>query len=331
MFRFSRILFPTDFTYSSFYAMKYAMAFAKRYHARLDLVHCVSTTQLLPWAIPSYWLLSEGLCAQETCLCERAAARLRHLVRMLSREGIAAEYYVTRGEPAGQIAALARDLACDLIVVGTHGRVGMEHALLGSVAEEVARHSPTPVLTIKHPEHEFVQFREGRLLLKRVLFPTDFSSFSLSAIPYAASLCREFDATLLLTHIVEPAMYGGEFLPDVVIPAQEYPENEGRRQLEQLAAEFPHVKVEVRQEFGLSSSEIVRLAGEWEADLVVIPTHGRSGVARLFLGGVAHKVLRRAHCPVLTIRPDMATVKQTVESAVGDEAGRESALLGVSV
>jgi nucleotide-binding universal stress UspA family protein len=319
MFRYSRILIPTDFTYCSFYAMKYAVALARRYKAQLHLAHCVTTAPLMPWGTTSYWLWSEGLCAQEACMCERARARLRHLGRMIEAEGIEAECHVLRGSPCDQIVALARELKSELVVVGTHGRIGVEHALFGSVAEDVARRSPAPVLTIKHPEHEFLEFRGGNVVLRRVLYPTDFSAFSQAALPYAASLCREFGASLVLLHVVEPLFYGGEYLPDAVVPATEDPEYEAQRQLRKIATEFPHLHVELQQETGIPSHEIIVAAHDLEADLMVLPTHGRSGVARLFLGGVARKVLRHARCPVMTVRPDMVPIRESASEAVGTE------------
>ncbi|MDX9974918.1 MAG: universal stress protein [FCB group bacterium] len=319
MFRYTRILIPTDFTYCSFYAMKYAVALAKRYTAKLDLVHCVSTAPFMPWASTSYWMWSEGLCAQEACMCERAGARLRHLGRMIASEGIDVECRVIRGVPGEQIVGTARELKSELVVVGTHGRVGVEHALFGSVAEEVARHAPAPVLTIKHPEHEFIEFRGGNVLLRRVLYPTDFSEYSLSTLPYAGSLCREFEATLILQHVVEPVVFGGEYLPEAVIPAMDDPEYDGRKRLERIADELTGVKVEMCQSSGVPSHEIVRIAHDIGADLVVIPTHGRSGVARMLFGGVARKVLRYCRCPVMTVRPEMVPVRQQ-NASDADEA-----------
>lgn len=320
MFTYSRILFPTDFSYCSFYAMRYAEAFAHRYGAELHLAHVVDTVQLLAWASPSYWLSSDCLYGREACLCERAEARLRHVVHLMRRDGVEAEAHVVRGTPTVEIANLARELRCELIVVGTHGRTGMEHALFGSVAEAVARHAPAPVLTIKHPEHEFVEFERGQLVLRRVMYPTDFSPFSRAALPYAASLCREFDATLVLFHAVEPVVYGGEVVADTVVST--YPdEREGRERLEELAAEFPGVRVELRQEPGTASHQVVKAVQELNVDLVLIPTHGRSGVSRLLFGSVAEKVLRFAPCPVLTVRPDMAPVKESAQNAAAAAQG----------
>lgn len=314
MFTYSRILLPTDFSHCSFYAMRYAEAFARRYGAELHLVHVVDTVQLLAWASPSYWLSSHCLYGRDSCLCERAEARLRHLVHLMRRDGIEAEAHVLRGTPTVEIANLAREMDCELVVVGTHGRVGMEHALIGSVAETVARHSPAPVLTIKHPERDFVEFDGSRMVLRRVMFPTDFSPFSRAALPYAASLCREFDATLVLFHSLERVMYGGELAADSIVSV--FPdEREGREQLETLAAEFPGVDVQIRQETGSASHRIVQAVEDLNVDLVVIPTHGRTGVARLLFGSVAEKVLRFASCPVLTVRPDMAPVKKSAKKA----------------
>lgn len=313
MFRPSRLLLPTDFSYYSFFALKYAVALARRYRARLHIAHVVNTQLLLPLGYPTYWLLSDCLADMESCMCDRAETRLQHLLEGLARDGVQADYRIVRGVVTDEIVNLAESLETDLVVVGTHGRTGVEHALFGSVADQVARHSPAPVLTIKHPEHEFIDFREGEIHLRRVLFPTDFSPFSSAALPYAMSLCREFGATLILLHATERPVYPGEYTAEAPILSPEELAQQDAEQLEAVAAQCPGIAVEVDHRFGAASWEILEAVENDNVDLLVQPTHGRSGVARLLLGGVARRVLRRARCPVLTIRPEMAAVKQAAE------------------
>ena len=315
MFSHSRLLVPTDFSFQSFYAMKYAVAMARRYKASIHVVHAVDTGPLLPWACPSYWFLPDGLHDIEACMRERAAYRLKHVTDALCHAGIATESSVLCGQPAAAIVDAVRTTESDLVVVGTHGRVGLEHALFGSVAEDVARRSPAPVLTIRHPEHEFLEFHGGHLHLDRILFPTDFSAFSLSALPYAASLCREFGSTLVLMHVTERISYAGEFLPDAAIIIPEEDELDRRERLAQLASQCGCIPVEIVEEKGAPYPAIVAALDGLAIDLLVLPTHGHSGVARLFLGGVASRVLRHASCPVLTVRPEMIPVRHSAKES----------------
>lgn len=313
MFRHKPILFPTDFTSYSFYAMKYALALARRYQARLHIVHVIDATPMLPWACPSHWMWWDDFHEKEACMCTKAATRLQYYMQVLGKEGVEVDYRVVRGKPAAEIVRLAEELDCELVVIGTHSRTGVEHTLMGSVAEEVARHSTAPVLTIKHPEHEFVEFWDNSLRLGggRILFPTDFSPYAQAVFPFAVSLCREFEAKLVLMHSEEPPAYTSEFLPEVALTLPGQLEQEARQKLQEIAGELHDLDVQVVSRTGPAVQRILDVVQELDINLVVQPTHGRSGVAHILFGGVAGRVLRRAKCPVLTVRPEMPAVRQT--------------------
>lgn len=135
---------------------------------------------------------------------------------------------------------------------------------------------------------------------KKILFATDFSPASEAALQYATSLARDSGATLLITHVEEiPMPYiGGE----MYFAQPEYPNPEIRRMLEAVVPHDRSVRYEHKLIMGTAADDIVRVADEENVDLIVIGTHGRTGLKRVLMGSVAESVMRLATCPVLTIK-----------------------------
>ena len=148
-----RILCPVDFSDSADHAMRYAAALAENFGAELTLLHVVAP---LMAALPGETALPDTLQADINDLADACRERLEQLVGKLTTAGLNVQHTVLSGVPFIEIIRYARETEMDLIVMGTHGRTGLGHLLIGSVAERVVRKSPCPVLTIKHPEHEFV-------------------------------------------------------------------------------------------------------------------------------------------------------------------------------
>src|SRR5215204_1265561 len=141
-----RILVPTDFSIYSDTAIHYAGELAARLGARLELIHVVEDPFLSgAWAAEAFAASSEGLLAE---VVEDAKIRLASTAATLAARGIGAEVTVITGPPSATIAEHARDGRFDLIVMGTHGRTGLSHAVIGSVAERVQRTAPCAVLTV---------------------------------------------------------------------------------------------------------------------------------------------------------------------------------------
>ena len=136
--------------------------------------------------------------------------------------------------------------------------------------------------------------------MQKILFPTDFSHAGDAALQFATSLARDTGATLLIVHVEEPpaAYGGGELYYGVPEPAHD----ELRRMLHEVVPPDPAVPCEHRLVTGDPASAIVNLAEMEGADLIVMGTHGRTGLSRLLMGSVAELVVRRSKCPVLTYR-----------------------------
>lgn len=151
------------------------------------------------------------------------------------------------------------------------------------------------------------------LAIKTILHPTDFSQCSELAFRLAGSLARDYGARLVVLHVVPvPTVYYGEGV--MVAPPPEDQEAL-RERLVQLKPRDAKVVVEHQLLKGDAATEIVRVAEETKADVIVIGSHGRTGLARLLLGSVAEKVMRKAPCPVVTVKPPIAQLEGAEETA----------------
>jgi universal stress protein A len=133
-----------------------------------------------------------------------------------------------------------------------------------------------------------------------IVFPTDFSHTGDTAFKLATTLARDTGAKLVIVHVEEPpvAYGGGEMYYGLPEPARD----DLKKMLHQIVPSDPNVKYEYRLVTGDPATRLVELAKEENADMIVMGTHGRTGLSRLLMGSVAESVVRRAHCPVLTYK-----------------------------
>jgi universal stress protein A len=141
--------------------------------------------------------------------------------------------------------------------------------------------------------------------IRQILAPTDFSEYSKQAVACAYELAQTFDAKLLLLHVVEPLDYPIRSYPHLVTTMLDYSERQAHLDLAQILPETQDVKMEVTRQVvvGPPYRKIVEVAEAEKVDLIVMATHGRTGLGHLVLGSVAERVVRTASCPVLTMRP----------------------------
>lgn len=135
---------------------------------------------------------------------------------------------------------------------------------------------------------------------KKIVFPSDFSHTGDAALHLATSLARDTGATLLIVHVEEPpvAYGGGEMYYGMPEPATE----DLQRMLREVKPDDPNVPCEHHMISGEPARAIARFASEQQADMIVMGTHGRTGLSRLLMGSVSEAVVRRAPCPVLTVK-----------------------------
>jgi nucleotide-binding universal stress UspA family protein len=147
------------------------------------------------------------------------------------------------------------------------------------------------------------------LQLRRVLLPTDFSGCANFALPYAAAIARAANATVICLNVVEPIVpavgYSGMAETMPIAEMSEQLEDSAERELPDVmnCEDLRGLKVEEVIGHGDAAAEIVRVADEHEVDLIVISSHGRTGLGRIIFGSTAEAVVRHARCPVLVVKP----------------------------
>lgn len=292
------VLFPTDFSAMADTALDYAIALAEKHGATLHLLHAVVLHADDPNDAAHHFPDTAEIEARLEGVAER------RMQERLEERGVT-EIEVVRAQRRGistapVILEYAEEVEADVIVMSTHGRRGLSHALIGSVTEEVVRLSPRPVLTIRAAEKGPIPVG-----IERVLVPVDFSPHSERAVEHAIEVCRIYEGQLHLLHVFEqpvtPEVYvgaGSAFRLD--FSTQEASLRQALRDLADRMNAGDGVEVHVRE--GRAVAGILAAAEEMEADLIVIATHGLGGLTHVLLGSVTEKVVRRAPCPVLTIK-----------------------------
>jgi nucleotide-binding universal stress UspA family protein len=233
-----------------------------------------------------------------------AESYLRRLqARLASATGRDVEYQVIESEPAAAILAASETQQSDLIAMSTHGRSGLERWVLGSVAAKLLHATHTPILMVRPPADSTET--AGRNITK-ILVPLDGSALAASVLPFAADLAKSLGAAVCLFQVVpEPVnVYPGA---EAVFDPNAHTEIESatRKLLTATAQALGKqgVQAECITTFGNTVDGICWAAEREAADLIVMSTHGRSGLGRLVLGSVADAVVRRASLPVILVRP----------------------------
>jgi nucleotide-binding universal stress UspA family protein len=206
------------------------------------------------------------------------------------------EAAVCEGHVPDSILAFAVSHQIDLIVMGTHGRHGFDHLLLGSVTERVLRKARCPVLAVRRPARDFVAPSDAveAVHLHKIVFATDFSEHADHALGYALSLAQEYEAELTLLHVLEdipPSWDLSAVSADVVERLE--------KSIPQEARDWCRIKSRLR--VGRSYQEIVRFALINGVDLVILGVRGRNALDLALFGSTTHRVIHQAPCPVLAI------------------------------
>ena len=301
MTAFKRILCPVDFSEFSRHALDEAIAIAHLYDG------CVTALHVFPIAISAdpFGGLPEF---QPFTLTDRHRA---HILRQLS------DFAVSEGAEARRITVALREgtdihaeileaadrMNPDLIVMGTHGRSGFQHVMLGSVAEKVLHKARYPVLTVPRRAPDVVP--RGPVPFARILCAIDFSECSLAALRHAISLAADTGARVDVLSVVQlipmyetmtgvPLYYPG-MLGDLKADIW--------KRLNSVVAEAaPEIPVERIVTVGSPHREIVRVASERNAELVLLGAYSHGPLDHMFFGSTTNHVVHQARCPVLTVR-----------------------------
>ena len=239
---------------------------------------------------------------------EAQAALDARLVQARDRQ-VKARARLDEGEAAGRIVEVAREDACDVIVVGTRGLTGMSRVLLGSVADRVVRTASRPVLTVGA---QALAKRPAALI--RILYATDFSPTARAAWPWVLALAGPTGATVDLLHVISQPVPDRQLPPPMIARMARSLEEQGQAEAERFLQEseqtwpgrLPRERIQVLVTPGVVAEQILHLAGSRGADIIALGTHGWSGLLRWMLGSVAQHLLQTAPCPVLTVGPEAA-------------------------
>ena len=284
----SKIVVGVDFSEQGELALEAARVLASEAGATLHLVNAVETPLILnPYTttLPADFVGGIREAAREQL--ESLAGRLK---------GVPVETHL-RGVPAAEaIRTLAEEIEADLVVVGTHGRQGLRRFFLGSVAERVARLSPCSVLTVRPGGADGDR--------PRYVVATDFSPSANRAVVVATELATQRGAELDVDHAFHAPFllvpYGVKVPADVIDAARAAAAQLLDAEAENIGAQG--IKPSLRLVEGPPASAITEHAERVGAELLVLGTHGHSGLAHLALGSVAAETLRRATCSVLTVK-----------------------------
>ena len=277
------ILFATDFEVSASRALPFAVALASRYEAKLYAAHVIPPE--------AYALASPG--SIDRVLKEAqdfAGYTLNQIIGSLRGRGLRCDVLLAAGNVAEVLEGWVQTYSADLVVVGTISRAGWGKVILGSVAEEVIREAPCPVLTVG--PHVTTLASTG---VHSIVCATDFSPASLRAVDFAMSLASEYEAHLTLVHVVEGRLKDSDHLAVRLT----------EKRLREMVPSEPELfyRPEVVVETGAVADRILNLAADLSPDFIVMGVRGVGAFAQTVsrFGSIAHRVVALAPCPVVTV------------------------------
>ncbi len=288
-----RVLWPTDFSTGAGRAFPYAAALASWHESELHVLN-----------------VKEGRSDGSTGMESTFPVAHDTLADLLTAEGTPPQHVDLEaltlvqeqkegGSPPDAIVDYAEDCDIDLIVAGTHGRRGLQRLLIGSVAEEVLRTAPCPVLTVRKQQDVAPAWA-----VRNILVPVDFSDASLDALRHAKELALTYGAQITLVHAVEEVIYPSAYgVEPANLPGPQVIDRVEQNLAELARTEVGYEHAVVQAKVGYAPSVILDYADANEVDLVVIATHGRTGIERMLLGSVAERVTRRSPAPVFAVKP----------------------------
>jgi nucleotide-binding universal stress UspA family protein len=293
-----RLLCATDLSPASGPAVEFAQRLAVASRAELLLVNVVP-----PMPVPLEGGFDPG--TYERLVQEAqdyARSRLDQLAERARQRGLSVAVHLEDGVAAPRILEAAERERADVLVLGTHGRTGLNRLLVGSVAEHVVQLATRPVITVRPqlaagpgPDRPF----------DRILYPTDFSPAAHRAWPWVQALAERTGAQVDVLHVVLEVVPDRHLDPAFLAQAAARIRKDAEESMERFVAGcgLPRGRVRPQLGQGVEADAIVRAGAG--VDLIAMGTHGRTGFLRLALGSVTRRVLHDAPCPVLTVGPQV--------------------------
>jgi len=278
------ILFATDFSDASEKAVPFTAALARKHQSKVFIAH------VLPEPQPA--VTRPGISERDERIRTEAANQIQDFANAALFKTVPHEEMLLEGSCWSTLEQVIEDKGIDLVILGTHGRTGLGELLLGSVAEAVFRHSPCPVITVG-PHSRLLHTVEAEI--DRVLYTTDLGGHY-DALPYALSVAEENNAQLIMLHVLEGTAVLPYDVPDKWA-------DEAKRQMRDLLPGRFKDSAEFLVEMGRPAREILATSLIHNVDLIVMGVHadGQSPAAHT-PWAIAHQVVGRAPCPVMTVR-----------------------------
>ncbi|MGA8220094.1 MAG: universal stress protein [Candidatus Acidiferrales bacterium] len=271
------ILYATDLSFAAERALPFALEIAQRYGSTIYAAHVIQP-DVYPLVPPTAWPKMDE---QEEVFRQESRKDLEEQLRHVPHEII-----FQRGKAWPTLSEIIEEKQINLVVFSTHGRTGLDRLIFGSVAEEILRKAPCPILTVGPA---VTAKPKQNAELNRILYATDFSPESLAAAPYAISLAQEHHAQLILLHSIE-----GDEDVDAMLHTL--------RQLIPFGAELGSKPVCV-VEHGAPAGKILEVAEGHGADLIVLGVDGsRHRLQDHLLGSGLMRIVAQAKCPALIVR-----------------------------
>lgn len=332
MYTFNKILVATDLSERSVSAYTHAGEIARRYNASIDFIHIIPT---LTYFNESLSKLGVPLDMEKDLYPhaqEEAEQKLKkHMNEYIAEEHRGEGVVQTGRKPASAIINRARSGGYNLIVMASRGEHNTDF-MRGGVTEKVIRESEIPVFAVDK------QLTTGKL--NQILVPTDTSDLSFTSFPLAASLADIYDAELTLLHVIE--LHGSRIESDawdhskseaenifdnIIVRLQGYLTSHNLDELAVTVAEGAFearviitegnenktIPLHVVIERGVTAHAVIEDYATYNADVVVITTHGHGGLAHFLLGSTAEKVVQYVDLPVLTVKPKKEELKAGTE------------------
>jgi nucleotide-binding universal stress UspA family protein len=288
------VLVPVDFSAPSLRALEFALPLIKHFGADLHLVHVFATDH------PFTGLVAMPFILPELEISRSIHEQLKDVAQKYSIGLPPENLHVVKGRAFEEICRLGRDTGIDLIVIATRGNTGLRHLALGSTAERVVRYSSCPVLVTHGAKPS-----GGVPGFPKILAPVDFSECSMQGLAYAKAFAKHFKSKITLLNSVHFPYYvaSDEYerydLPRLMQHAEIFARDQIRDLFEKT--DWSGLEVETSLQTGHPGQQICEHARDSDVDLIVISTHGSTGLTHLLLGSVAEYVVRHAHCPVLVV------------------------------
>lgn len=281
MYRFERILCPTDFSHASDAALRYAAFLAEHYRGRITLLHVDEREKT---AMGDFGDNEAAREEHRGAVQTFAAARFARLIDETRLHRDTTTLLIRFGTAYKEIIFEAEAENYSAVVLSTQGMGCSSPHLVGRTADRVVRLCRAPVMTVSLREHE------APWKIESILCPTDFSEYGNYALPYAISIARHYKAKLILAHATDISTAQPELLLSKFPDLSLYHDGASQISVDRLVSR----DIE-------PGNFIVRLAEEHEVDMIVMGTHGARGLRRVQIGNTTEEVIRRVFMPVLSI------------------------------